>query len=50
MWKDEENRKKMIHLADLRKKSIKDEVDRLSGMDEIKARIMGLSEEEAIDG
>jgi len=50
MWKDEENRKKMIHLADLRKRAIKDEVDRLSGMDEIKARIMGLSEEEAIDG
>ena len=40
----------MIHLADLRKKAIKDEVGRLSGMDEIKARIMGLSEEEAIDG
>lgn len=50
MWKDEESRKKMIHLADLRKKVLKDEVNRLSGMDEIRARIMGLSEEEALDG
>tara|TARA_R100000008_G_scaffold86663_1_gene80736 strand:+ start:9595 stop:10686 length:1092 start_codon:yes stop_codon:yes gene_type:complete len=50
MWKDEENRKKMIHLAEMRKKAIKEEVDRLTDMDEIKARIMGLSEEEAIDG
>jgi len=50
MWKDEESRKKMIDLANLRKKAIKDEVGRLSGMDEIKARILGLSEEEAIDG
>jgi len=50
MWKDEESRKKMIHLAELRKKAIKQEVNRLTDMDEIKARIMGLSEEEAIDG
>ncbi len=50
MWKDEESRNKMIHLAELRKKAIKQEVDRLTDMDEIKARIMGLSEEEAIDG
>ena len=50
MWKDEENRQKMIHLAELRKKVVKDEVNRLSGMEEIRARIMGLSEEEAIDG
>ena len=50
MWKDEENRQKMIHLAELRKKVVSDEVNRLSGMDEIRAKIMGLSEEEAIDG
>ena len=50
MWRDEESRKKMIDLANLRKKAIKEEIGRLSGMDEIKARILGLSEEEAIDG
>jgi phosphoenolpyruvate carboxylase len=50
MWKDEESRKKMIHMAELRKKSIKDEIERLSNMDEIKARILGMTEDEAING
>jgi|TARA_B100000085_G_scaffold283160_1_gene313172 hypothetical protein len=50
MWKEEESRKKMIHLAELRKQVIKEEVERLSSMDEIKCRIMGLSEDEALDG
>ncbi len=50
MWKEEESRKKMIHLAELRKEVIKEEVERLSSMDEIKCRIMGLSEDEALDG
>ena len=40
----------MIHLAELRKEVIKEEVERLSSMDEIKCRILGLSEDEALDG
>jgi hypothetical protein len=46
MWKNEESRQKMIKLAQLRKKSLKEEKDNLENMDEMKARIMGLSEDE----
>lgn len=50
MWKSEESRVKMIKLAELRKKSLKEEVDRLSSLDEIKCRIMGLTEDEVLNG
>ena len=49
MWKSEESRHKMIHLANLRKEVVSEEVKNLSSMDEIKARIMGLSEEEVLN-
>lgn len=49
LWKDEESRVKMIKLAELRKKAVKDEVEKLSNMDEIKARIMGISEDEILN-
>lgn len=50
MWKEEESRKKMLHLAELRKQSIEKEIENLSSLDEIKAKIMGLSEGEALNG
>lgn len=50
MWKEEESRKKMIHLAELRKQKVDEEIEKLSTMDEIKCRIMGLSEDEALNG
>jgi len=50
MWKQEESRKSLIKLAELRKKAAEEEVDNLSSLDEIKARIMGLTKEEAING
>jgi len=49
-WKEEEGRKELIRIAELRKKVIKDEVDNLSTMDDVKARIFGLSDEEALNG
>ena len=49
-WKEEESRKKMIHLAELKKEIVKEEIDRLSSMDELKCRILGLSEDEALNG
>ena len=49
-WKEEQSRKELIKMAELRKKAIKDEVDKLTTIDDIKARIFGLSEEEAING
>jgi len=44
VWKSEEGRKKLVHLAELRKEVVKEEVQRLTNMDEIKARILGLSD------
>ena len=50
MWKEEESRKKLIALAELRKKGVKKEIKKLSSMDEVKARIMGISEDEVLNG
>lgn len=49
-WKDEELRKKMIRLAEIRKRKLETDVDNLADMDELKARIFGLTREEALDG
>ena len=49
MWKSEESRTKMIKLANLRKEAVSEEVEKLSSMDEMKARIMGISEEEVLN-
>jgi hypothetical protein len=50
MWKDEETRKEMIKMADMRREVLKTEIGRLSSMDDVKARIFGLTEEEVLDG
>tara|TARA_Y100000310_G_scaffold327947_1_gene395166 strand:+ start:819 stop:1895 length:1077 start_codon:yes stop_codon:yes gene_type:complete len=46
VWKDEESRVKLIKLSEVRRKSVKEEAENLSSMDEVKARILGLDEEE----
>ena len=50
LWKDEESRNKMIKLADLRRQNVSSEIERLSSMEEIKSRILGISEEEVLNG
>jgi len=50
MWKEEESRLQLIKLAELRKESVKEEIENLSSMDEVKARVMGISEEEVLNG
>ena len=50
LWKDEESRNKMIKIAEIRKKNVSSEIERLSSMEEIKSRIMGISEEEVLNG
>ena len=49
MWKDEENRHKMINLAELNKKKLKDGIESLENMDELKAKILGLSEDDVLN-
>ena len=50
LWREEEGRQKMIKLAELRKKTLKDEIENLSTMDEMKAKVMGISRDEVTDG
>ena len=50
MWKEEESRKDMIKLAEIRKKAVKEEIERLSTLDEVKARILGISKDEVLNG
>ena len=50
MWKEEESRKQMIQLAELRKEALSEEINKLSDMDEIISRIMGSSEDEVLNG
>jgi hypothetical protein len=50
MWKEEESRSKLLKMADLRKKTIEKEIDRLSSMDEIKCKILGISKDEILNG
>ena len=49
MWKDEENRHKMIRLAELNKQKLKGEIENLENMDELKARILGLSGDDVLN-
>ena len=47
---NEENRIKMLKLAEIRKQNVKEEINELASMDEIKCRILGISEEEILNG
>ena len=50
LWKEEDSRKKLIKLGEIRKKALSDEISNLSSMDEVKARILGLSDDEVLNG
>lgn len=45
-WKNEETRKRWLKLAEIEQKAISEEVDKIASMDEIKARIFGLTKDE----
>ena len=46
LWKEEESRQNLLHLAEMRKKTVDEEVQKLSDIDEVKARILGLGEDD----
>ena len=50
LWKEEESRKKMIQIAEARKQQVKKEIGNLSDMEDIRARILGISEDEVLNG
>lgn len=47
LWKLEESRGKLLKMAQLEQDSISEEVDRLSSMEDVKVKILGLSKDEA---
>lgn len=49
-WKDEESRKKMIKLAELQRDKLKQGVEEFVTIDELKAKVYGLSIDEALYG
>lgn len=48
MFQEEEERQTMIKMAEMQKKIIKEEAERLEGMAEWKARVLGISKDDAI--
>ncbi len=50
LWKDEESRGKLVKLAELRKAALEKEVEKMSSLDEVKAKIMGLTKDEVLNG
>lgn len=50
MWKEEESRLKLIKMAEMRKQVVEKEIDRLSSMDELKCKILGISKDEILNG
>ena len=50
MWKEEESRAKLLKMAEMRKNVIEKEIDRLSTMDEVKSKILGISKDEILNG
>lgn len=49
-WKDEEERKKALHWAEIRRQDMETEISRLESIDEMKARILGISKSELLNG
>jgi hypothetical protein len=47
-WKDYERRQHLLKLADIRESQLKDEIERLKNLDEVKLEIFGISERELI--
>lgn len=50
MWRNKEERDKMIKYVQLEQDAIAQEVDKLTSMDELKARIFGLNKEDILNG
>lgn len=49
LWKNESTRREMIALANERKKKLGEEIDRLESMDDLKAKIIGISRNEILE-
>jgi hypothetical protein len=50
LWRDEEERIKMIKYAEIEQQAVAQEVEKLTSMEDIKARIFGLDKNEILNG
>jgi hypothetical protein len=50
IWRQEKSRKEWLHIAEQKKAKLEEEIERLSSMEDVMARIMGISKEEAMNG
>ena len=50
IWKEEQGRKELLQLAEARKKVLEEEVEKLTTMDEMKSKIMGIDPNEIFNG
>ena len=48
LFQEEEERKTMVRIAEMQKEAIQQEAERLEGMAEWKARVLGISQEDVI--
>ena len=48
-WENAQKRKNIVLLAEIKRKELKNEINRLKDMSEIDAEIYGISEEELLD-
>jgi len=48
LFQEQQERETMVHIAEMQKESIKEEAERLEGMSEWKARVLGISQDDAI--
>ena len=50
LWKEEETRNKLIELSEKRRALVRDEINRLSNLDDVQAIILGVSEDDVLNG
>lgn len=50
LWQEEKTRKKMLYLAEARKREVSKVIDELSTMEEFKCRIMGINPDRILNG
>lgn len=49
-WKLEKTRNELIKIAEKRKNKVKEEIDKLASMEDVQAKILGISMDEALNG
>ncbi len=50
LWQQEKSRKELLHMAKLENEILKKELNRLSTLEDMKARIYGIDENETLNG